>query len=79
LTITDATRVLFRNGPTGGSLSDVSTEDTIIAGLDEVALDAYALQFLGLKAEDVPFLRLAEERGLGVADWRLLDREDVSI
>jgi uncharacterized protein (DUF362 family) len=54
-------------------------EDTIIAGLDEVALDAYALQFLDLKVEDVPFLRLAEERGLGVADWRLLDRDKVSI
>jgi uncharacterized protein (DUF362 family) len=79
LTITDATRVLVRNGPTGGNLSDVSMEDTIIAGLDEVALDAYALQFLDLKVEDVPFLRLAEERGLGVADWRLLDRDKVSI
>lgn len=79
LTITDATRVLVRNGPTGGNLSDVSIEDTIIAGLDEVALDAYAIQFLGTEIHDVPFLGLAEARGLGVTDWRSLDHEEVSL
>ena len=79
LTITDATRVLVRNGPTGGNLSDVSIEDTIIAGLDEVALDAYAIQFLGLRVEEIPFLAIAEERGLGVTGWRRLDYEEISL
>lgn len=79
LTITDATRVLVRNGPTGGNLSDVSVENTIIAGLDEVALDAYGIQFLGLKVEDVPFLGLGRERGLGVTDWKSLAHEEIYI
>ncbi len=72
LTIMDATRVLKRNGPTGGNLQDVALENTIIAGLDEVAIDSYSLQFLDLTPERVPFLRLAEQRGLGVVDWRSL-------
>ncbi len=79
LTITDATRVLVRNGPTGGNLSDVSIEDTIIAGLDEVALDSCALQFLGLNVKDVPFLSLGEKRGIGVTDWRVLERKEISL
>jgi uncharacterized protein (DUF362 family) len=79
LTITDATRVLVRNGPTGGNLSDVSIEDTIIAGLDEVALDSYSIQFLGLEVMDVPFLSLGQQRGLGTTDWRSLNHEEISL
>lgn len=79
LTITDATRVLIRNGPTGGNLSDVKMEDTIIAGLDEVALDSYALQFLGIEVKDVRFLTLGEQRGIGVADWRIVGRKEISL
>jgi uncharacterized protein (DUF362 family) len=73
LTVIDAIRVLKQNGPTGGSLSDVSIENTILAGLDEVALDAYSLQFLNLNVEDVPFLRMAEHRGIGTSDWASLN------
>jgi uncharacterized protein (DUF362 family) len=72
LTIIDATRVLKHNGPTGGNLSDVSTEDTIVAGLDEVALDSYSLRFLDLNADDLPFLKIAEKRALGVREWKSL-------
>jgi uncharacterized protein (DUF362 family) len=79
LTITDATRVLVRNGPTGGNLSDVTIENTIIAGLDEVALDAYSLGFLDLKVSDVPFLTIGERRGLGVTDWKSLQYVELSV
>ncbi len=72
LTIMDATRVLKHNGPTGGSLDDVSIENTIIAGMDEVAIDAYSLGFLDLSPETVPFLAMGEQRGLGKVDWRQL-------
>ena len=68
----DATRVLKSNGPTGGSLDDVSIENTLIAGLDEVAIDAYSLQFLDLSPESVAFLGLGEARGLGRVDWHSL-------
>lgn len=79
LTIADATRVLFRNGPTGGNLADVEAHDTIVAGVDEVALDTYCLQFLGLQVDDVPFLGLGQKRGLGTTDWKSLDHEEVSV
>lgn len=79
LTITDATRVLVRNGPTGGNLSDVKVEDTIIAGLDEVALDSYSLQYLGLNVKEVPFLTIGEKRGIGVTNWRSIGHKEISV
>jgi uncharacterized protein (DUF362 family) len=69
LTVVDATRVLFQNGPTGGNLADVSIHDTVIVGTDEVALDSYSLKYLNLTVEDVPYLGMAVKRGLGVAEW----------
>jgi uncharacterized protein (DUF362 family) len=71
-TVMDATRVLKSNGPTGGSLADVAIENTVIAGVDEVAIDTYCLRYLDVKAEQVPFLALGEQRGLGVMDWKSL-------
>ncbi len=79
LTIIDATRVLKQNGPTGGNLSDVSVEDTIIAGLDEVALDSYSLRFLDLKVDDVPFIQIWQQRGLGTSAWRSLNYDELSV
>ncbi|MDZ7292721.1 MAG: DUF362 domain-containing protein [candidate division KSB1 bacterium] len=66
LTIIDAYRVLIRNGPTGGNLADVVMKNTIIAGTDPVALDAYAAKtYWDLDYHRLPFLKLAHERGLG--------------
>jgi uncharacterized protein (DUF362 family) len=70
LSIMDATRVLKRNGPTGGNLSDVSVENTIIAGVDIVSVEACGLQFLGLQPSDIPFIAMAEKRGVGISDWK---------
>ncbi|MBF0345566.1 MAG: DUF362 domain-containing protein [Nitrospirae bacterium] len=79
LTVMDATRVLKRNGPTGGSVSDVEVADTIIAGVDEVAIDAYSLRFLDLNVADVPFLKLAEGRGVGLSDYKSLNPQELQI
>jgi uncharacterized protein (DUF362 family) len=79
LTIMDATRILKHNGPTGGSLDDVSVENTLIAGLDEVAIDAFSLGFLGLTPDTVPFLAMGEQRGLGRVDWRTLRRVESQV
>ena len=53
LTIIDATRILLRNGPTGGNLEDVKVLDTLIASADTVAADAYATTLFGMKPEDI--------------------------
>lgn len=79
LTVMDATRVLRRNGPTGGNLSDVSIENTIIAGVDLVAIESYGLRFLDLKLEDIPYLVAAEKRGIGISDWKSLNVAEISV
>jgi uncharacterized protein (DUF362 family) len=66
LTVMDAYRVLMRNGPTGGSIADVALRKTLVAGTDPVALDAYvAKAYWNLDAEQLPYLELAQARGLG--------------
>jgi uncharacterized protein (DUF362 family) len=79
LTVMDATRVLKRNGPTGGNLSDVSIENTVIAGVDMVAIETYGLRFLDLKVEDIPFILMAEKRGLGVSDLKSLNIAEMNV
>lgn len=65
LTVLDAYRVLHRNGPQGGRLSDVRLHKTVVAGVDHVAIDALGATFLEVKPEELPFLQLAAQRGLG--------------
>ena len=70
LTLLDAYRVLIRNGPTGGSLSDVLLKKTLVAGTDPVALDAYvAKAYWDLDAGQLRYLKLAQDRGLGKLDF----------
>jgi uncharacterized protein (DUF362 family) len=79
LIVMDATRVLKRNGPTGGNLSDVAIENTVIAGVDIVAVESYGLRFLDLKVEDVPFIQMAEKRGIGISDWQSLNVVELNV
>ncbi len=78
LTVLDAQRLLMRNGPTGGSLGDVKENRAVAAGVDVVALDAWAVGELGQKLENVGFIAKAEERGIGRADWRSLRLKEVT-
>ncbi len=74
----DATRILMTNGPTGGSLSDVVPGNTIAAGIDPVAIDAYGYTLLGRDPAALEYLRLAEAAGLGNRDWRSLIAREVN-
>ena len=66
LTILDGTHVLMKNGPTGGDPSDVKNGDTIVAGVDPVAMDAWAFENLLNRQGDLPkYLYKAEEKGSG--------------
>ncbi len=80
LTILDATRVLFRNGPQGGSLDDVRVLDTMLASTDIVAVDAVGTTSMGMKPEDFPYLIRTSERGLGEYDLEKIrtEREEIS-
>ncbi|MFO0973581.1 MAG: DUF362 domain-containing protein [Phycisphaerae bacterium] len=68
LVLVDGTRVLMKNGPTGGRLEDVaiggvSGAPTIVAGVDPVATDAWCLQhLLGRDPGKLRYLELAEQK-----------------
>ncbi len=68
LTIVDAVRVLTANGPTGGNLDDVQQLDTVIASVDPVAADAYAATLFNMAGQDIDYIRLSAEMGLGEID-----------
>lgn len=68
LTVVDAVRILTGNGPSGGSLSDVKQMDTVIAGIDPVAVDARAAWLFDIDPVEVRHLVLGQETGLGVID-----------
>lgn len=76
LVVLDGTRVLTRNGPTGGSLSDVADGNTLVMGVDMVAIDAYGYELLrrirGGGPDTLDYLEQAHARGLGNRDWRSL-------
>jgi uncharacterized protein (DUF362 family) len=73
LTLLDCYRVLMHNGPTGGNLEDVDLKKTLVAGTDPVAIDAYvAKAYWNLDSEQLPYLAMAEARGLGTTDFASL-------
>lgn len=77
LTIVDAVRVLLRNGPQGGNVADAKDMHTVIATTDQVAADAYGCQLIGRKAEEIPYIRMGHERGLGTMHWQNLRLAEV--
>jgi len=80
VTLVDAWRVLMRNGPTGGSLADVAERKTLVASTDPVAADAYvARAFWDIDARRLPFLKLAEQRGLGRMDLEAVRTRTITL
>ncbi len=75
LTVLDAYRILVRNGPQGGRLSDAQLNKTVVAGIDYVAVDALGATFFDIKPEELPYLQLASERGIGRIDLEKLKIE----
>jgi uncharacterized protein (DUF362 family) len=70
VTLMDCYRILLRNGPTGGNLEDVALKKTMVAGTDPVAIDAYvAKAYWNLDSEQLPYLQMAANRGLGTVDF----------
>jgi uncharacterized protein (DUF362 family) len=68
LTVLDAYRILVRNGPQGGRISDTELRKTVVAGTDPVAVDSMAASLFPVEPRELPYLALARERGLGEFD-----------
>jgi uncharacterized protein (DUF362 family) len=79
LTVIDATRVLTRGGPQGGSLDYVEVHDSVLCATDQVAADARAAEILGLAADKVGHIRLAERKGLGVIDYQKAGYKEIVV
>jgi uncharacterized protein (DUF362 family) len=77
LTVMDATRVLLRNGPQGGNIDDARDMHQVVASLDQVAVDAYGATLIGEKPENVRYLKLGHERGIGNMHWDQVARVEV--
>lgn len=68
----DGSRVLFRSGPTGGSLSDVKAGRTMVASTDSLAADAFGWsQLLERTGEPLPaYFDKSAARKLGDPNWK---------
>ncbi len=64
LVVMDAITVMEGNGPVSGKLVDLGL---LIFSTDPVAADAVACRILGVDPLSIPFIRAAEESGLGAA------------
>ena len=79
LVILDGTTTMITNGPTGGSLSDVKTTDTMIVSTDPVAADARGALLLGKKPGDLPHIAQAAAAGAGTADYQSLRPIEITL
>ena len=77
VTLIDAIRIMIRNGPSGGSTSDVALKNTLILSDDPVAADAKAALLFNRKPKDLGFIRLAQKGELGTYDFEKLDQQKV--
>ena len=77
LVVVDATRVLMRNGPQGGNIDDTRVLSTVIATVDQVAADAFGCTLIGQHRDNVPYLKMGHERGLGTMYWENLRWKEV--
>lgn len=77
LVVVDAMRVLMRNGPQGGNIDDTKEMNTIIATVDQVAADAFGATLIGQHRDNLPYLKMGHERGLGTMYWENLKVREV--
>lgn len=66
LCLVDATTYLKTNGPAGPG--QLGKAETVVAGTDPVAIDAFCTRFVDLDPAEVKMIGMAEELGVGSAD-----------
>jgi uncharacterized protein (DUF362 family) len=77
LVVIDAMRVLVRNGPQGGNIDDTRVMNTIVASVDQVAADAFACTLIGQHRDNVAYLKMGHDRGIGTMYWENLRVKEV--
>ncbi|MCK4788446.1 MAG: DUF362 domain-containing protein [Desulfobacteraceae bacterium] len=79
ITLIDAIRIMIKNGPSGGSPSDVEIRNKLILSNDPVASDARAAMLFDLDPETLYFISLAQKWGLGTYDFTKLKQKKVTL
>ena len=79
LTIIDAYRMLTANGPSGGSLSDVKLQKSLIASSCMVTADVEALELFSLDLDQVDHLKEMVKRGLNKFDLKNLNKKVIDL
>ena len=65
LTVVDATNIMLKNGPTGGSSSYLKRMDTIIASSNVVSADAETTPLFDMKPKSIGYISRAVQKGIG--------------
>jgi uncharacterized protein (DUF362 family) len=73
LTVVDAYRVLMRNGPTGGRVSDVEFRKTVIASSNIMEADVVAADLFGMDPMRLEFIQSAAEKKMGNPDIKKIN------
>ena len=79
VTLIDATRIMTKNGPSGGSMADVAVMNRLILSNDPVAADARAARLFGYAPDDIGFIRLGKKWQLGMVDTDIPLQHEVSV
>lgn len=79
LVVMDAIRVLTANGPVGGNLADVKRKDTVAAGTDQVAIDAFGATLLGYKPQEIGYVVEGNARRLGTINFESLTPRRIEV
>jgi len=79
LNIIDAYRVMQKNGPRGVSVDDVGLYKAQIISADIVAADASATKLFGTEPEDVDYIKIADQMGVGTMDLKSLNIKKIML
>lgn len=79
LNIVDAYRVMLRNGPRGVSIEDVVLMKSLLLSEDMVAVDAAAALLFGMEPDEVNYIGIADEMGVGKSDLSELNIKRIRI
>jgi uncharacterized protein (DUF362 family) len=79
LTIVDAYRVMMRNGPVGGRLSDVELKKTVVASANIMEADVVSADVFGVNPLQIEFIQAAAERKMGQSDLKKINIRSMNI
>jgi len=79
ITLIDATRIMIRNGPSGGRESDVAVKNRLFLSNDPVAVDTKASTLFDIEPTEIGFIHLGNKWGLGTNDLSQLKQLKVAV